>query len=106
MAERRIVLFDVKINLHFCFFFLQFFQRNGQPYPICDTDRLVVEISECEGHRRVATLVELGGTEPQTANTAVVKFTIRQAGQYRISILIGNSHINGSPFIKSFLPGN
>lgn len=86
-------------------FTIMFYQRNGQPYPICDTDRLVVEVSECEGHRRVATLVELGGTEPLSANTAVVKFTVRQAGQYKIAILIGNTHINGSPFFKTFLPG-
>lgn len=23
---------------------LQFYQRNGQPYPICDTDSLIVEV--------------------------------------------------------------
>ncbi|KAL1139791.1 hypothetical protein AAG570_006768, partial [Ranatra chinensis] len=86
-------------------FTISFFQRNGQPYPICDTDQLMVEVSECEGHRRVATLIELGGTEPNAANTAVVKFTVRQAGMYRVAILIGNTHINGSPFTKTFLPG-
>ncbi|XP_014274256.1 apoptosis-resistant E3 ubiquitin protein ligase 1 isoform X1 [Halyomorpha halys] len=86
-------------------FTIMFYQRNGQPYPICDTDRLTVEVSEFEGHRRVATLIELGGTEPNSANTAVVKFTVRQAGQYKISILIGNTPINGSPFFKTFLPG-
>ena len=26
-------------------FTVHFFQRNGQPYPICDTDRFVVEVS-------------------------------------------------------------
>ncbi|CAH1403854.1 unnamed protein product [Nezara viridula] len=86
-------------------FTIMFYQRNGQPYPICDTDRLTIEVSEFEGHRRVATLIELGGTEPNSANTAVVKFTVRQAGQYKISILIGNTPINGSPFFKTFLPG-
>lgn len=94
-----------KCHLNWSKLLFQFYQRNGQPYPICDTDRLVVEVSECEGHRRVATLVELGGTEPHSANTAVVKFTVRQAGQYKIAILIGNTHINGSPFFKQFLPG-
>lgn len=84
---------------------LQFFQRNGQPYPICDKDQLMVDVSESDCHRRVATVIELGGTEPNAANTAVVKFTVRHAGQYNISILISNSHINGSPFTKTFLPG-
>ncbi|KAF6210426.1 hypothetical protein GE061_013532 [Apolygus lucorum] len=86
-------------------FIISFFQRNGQPYPICDTDRLSVDVCECEGYRRVAALIELGGTEPDQVNQAVVKFTVRTAGQYRVSILISNTHINGSPFIKTFLPG-
>lgn len=82
---------------------LQFYQRNGQPYPICDKDNLIVEVTE--GTRRVATLIELGGTDPLAANTAVVKFTVRHAGQYRIAVLIGSCHVHGSPFLKNFLPG-
>jgi len=81
----------------------QFYQRNGQPYPICDTDNLFVEVTE--GARRVATLSELGGTDPSAANVAVVKFTVRHAGQYKISVLIGSCHVHGSPFVKTFLPG-
>jgi len=82
---------------------LQFYQRNGQPYPICDKDNLIVEVTE--DTRRVATLIELGGTDPLAANTAVVKFTVRHAGQYRIAVLIGSCHVHGSPFLKNFLPG-
>ena len=84
-------------------FISQFYQRNGQPYPICDKDNLIVEVTE--GTRRVATLIELGGTDPLAANTAVVKFTVRHAGQYRIAVLIGSCHVHGSPFLKNFLPG-
>ncbi|XP_033327204.1 apoptosis-resistant E3 ubiquitin protein ligase 1 isoform X3 [Megalopta genalis] len=84
-------------------FTVKFYQRNGQPYPICDKDNLIVDVSE--GSRRVATLIELGGTDPMDANTAVVKFTVRHAGQYRIAVLIGTCHVRGSPFLKSFLPG-
>ncbi|PSN50365.1 Apoptosis-resistant E3 ubiquitin protein ligase 1 [Blattella germanica] len=84
-------------------FTVKFYQRNGQPYPICDTDNLFVEVTE--GARRVATLSELGGTDPSAANVAVVKFTVRHAGQYRISVLIGSCHVQGSPFVKTFLPG-
>lgn len=83
--------------------FSQFYQRNGQPYPICDTDSLVVEVNE--GLRRVATLSELGGTEPSEANIAKVKFTVRHAGVYRIVVLVGSCHVQGSPFHKKFNPG-
>ncbi|XP_076173737.1 apoptosis-resistant E3 ubiquitin protein ligase 1 isoform X5 [Ptiloglossa arizonensis] len=84
-------------------FTVKFYQRNGQPYPICDKDNLIVEVTE--GSRRVATLIELGGTDPLAANTAVVKFTVRHAGQYQIAVLIGSCHVHGSPFLKNFLPG-
>ncbi|KAF3423738.1 hypothetical protein E2986_09352 [Frieseomelitta varia] len=84
-------------------FVVKFYQRNGQPYPICDKDNLIVEVTE--GTRRVATLIELGGTDPLAANIAVVKFTVRHAGQYRIAVLIGSCHVYGSPFLKNFLPG-
>lgn len=58
-----------------------------------------------EGTRRVATVSELGGPDPSQANVAVVKFTVRHAGQYRIAVLIGSYHVQGSPFVKNFLPG-
>ncbi|XP_014210245.1 apoptosis-resistant E3 ubiquitin protein ligase 1 isoform X2 [Copidosoma floridanum] len=84
-------------------FNVKFYQRNGQPYPICDKDNLIVEVTE--GTRQVATVIQLGGTDPLAANTAVVKFTVRHAGQYRIAVLIGSCHVHGSPFLKNFLPG-
>lgn len=31
--------------------------------------------------------------------------SVRTAGQYKISVLIGSSHIAGSPFYKTFIPG-
>lgn len=55
---------------------------------------------------QVVTISELGSsTDPNNANIAKVKFTVRAAGQYKISVLIGSSHIAGSPFMKSFIPG-
>lgn len=36
---------------HTVCFTVQFYQRNGQPYPICDTDNFVVDVSE--GSRKV-----------------------------------------------------
>lgn len=36
-----------------------------------------------------------------------MKFSVvRTAGQYKISVLIGSSHIAGSPFFKTFIPGS
>uniref|UniRef100_A0A0K8VHG6 HECT-type E3 ubiquitin transferase n=1 Tax=Bactrocera latifrons TaxID=174628 RepID=A0A0K8VHG6_BACLA len=85
-------------------FVVRFFQRNGQPYPICDTDQFFVEVTE--GTRKVVTISELGSsTDPNNANIAKVKFTVRTAGQYKISVLIGSNHISGSPFTKTFVPG-
>lgn len=51
-------------------------------------------------------LSELGSeSNPNNANVAKVKFTVRIAGQYLISVMIGTSHIAGSPFVRTFLPG-
>ncbi|XP_310176.3 apoptosis-resistant E3 ubiquitin protein ligase 1 isoform X2 [Anopheles gambiae] len=85
-------------------FTVRFHQRNGQAYPICDTDQFFVEVTE--GTRKIVTISELGSpTDPNNANIARVKFTVRTAGQYKISVLIGSSHIAGSPFTKTFAPG-
>lgn len=85
-------------------FVVRFYQRNGQPYPICDTDQFFVEVSD--GQRTVSTISELGSeTDPEAANIARVKFTVRTAGSYKISVLISTSHIAGSPFFRTFVPG-
>lgn len=85
-------------------FIVRFFQRNGQPYPICDTDQLFVEVTE--GTRKVVTVSELGtAADPnQEANVAKVKFPVRAAGDYHIAVSIGSNHVAGSPFVKTFLP--
>lgn len=82
---------------------LQFFQRNGLPYPICDKDNVQVEINF--GVRKISSVLSLGGTAPEDANQGTVKFTVRYAGEYQISVLIKNVHIRHSPFTKKFLPG-
>lgn len=83
-------------------FTLHFYQRNGRPYPISDADGVLVEITQ--GIHKVAVVTELGGTGDSEINTSRCKFTARQAGQYKISILLANQHIRGSPFIKNFNP--
>ncbi|KAL0881242.1 hypothetical protein ABMA27_002339 [Loxostege sticticalis] len=79
------------------------FQRNGQPYPICDTDELTVMISH--GTRKITPVVELGSGDPAQANTARVKFTVRIAGLYIISVTIGGASVCGSPFRRRFVAG-
>lgn len=55
---------------------------------------------------QVVVLSELGSeSNPNNANVAKVKFTVRTAGQYKISVMIGSNHIAGSPFVRNFLPG-
>lgn len=90
----------------------------------CDTDSFFVEVTEgirkvCiivsvflfqylnfEHFPQVVVLSELGSeSNPNNANIAKVKFTVRTAGQYKISIMIGSNHIAGSPFVRNFLPG-
>ncbi|XP_057672258.1 apoptosis-resistant E3 ubiquitin protein ligase 1 isoform X1 [Diorhabda carinulata] len=85
-------------------FTVQFYQRNGQPYPICDTDNFTVDV--CGGSRKLAVITELGSpTDPNSANVAKVKFTVRHAGQYRISVMVGTQHVAGSPFTTVFVAG-
>ncbi|XP_059055440.1 apoptosis-resistant E3 ubiquitin protein ligase 1 [Achroia grisella] len=79
------------------------FQRNGQPYPICDTDDLAVSISV--GSRKVTAVMELGSGDPAQANTARAKFTVRIAGVYIISVTIGGAAAGGGPFRRTFVAG-
>ncbi|GBO24305.1 hypothetical protein AVEN_107406-1, partial [Araneus ventricosus] len=83
-------------------FTVKFFQRNGQAYPICNEDNVLIEITQ--GAYKIACSVELGGPQISDANTARVQFTVRRAGEYRICVLVGMTHIQGSPFIKNFIP--
>lgn len=84
-------------------FIVKFYQRNGHSYPVCSKDNILVEITQ--GTHKVACSVELGGINPNDANKAHIHFSVRRAGEYYISILVGTVHIRGSPFVKLFLPG-
>ncbi|XP_045123430.1 apoptosis-resistant E3 ubiquitin protein ligase 1-like isoform X2 [Portunus trituberculatus] len=84
-------------------FTVQFYQKNGRPYPISDADGVLVEVTQ--GIHKVGVVTELGGTGEAEINSARCKFTARQAGQYKVSILLANQHVRGSPFVKQFLPG-
>lgn len=91
-----------EFTLHY-FLLLQFFQRNGLPYPVCDKDHVHVEIS-C-GLRKISCVLALGGTAPEDVNVGTAKFPVRYAGDYQIGVLIKHVHIRSSPFMKTFLPG-
>lgn len=39
------------------------------------------------------------------ANVAKVKFMVRHAGQYRITVMVGGQHVAGSPFLRDFTAG-
>ncbi|KAK6640290.1 hypothetical protein RUM44_011976 [Polyplax serrata] len=84
-------------------FTVMFYQRNGQAYPICNTDNLNVEVSE--GNRRIATICQLGGSDPNQANIARIKFTARRSGLYKIAVQVNGCHVRGSPFFKNFCSG-
>ncbi|CAG4934509.1 unnamed protein product [Parnassius apollo] len=79
------------------------YQRNGQPYPVCDTDDLSVSIAH--GTKKITAVMELGSDDPAQAHTARVKFTVRTAGLYVISVLIGGAQAAGGPFRKWFAAG-
>ncbi|XP_063624690.1 apoptosis-resistant E3 ubiquitin protein ligase 1 [Cydia splendana] len=84
-------------------FTVQCYQRNGQPYPVCDTDELAVTISL--GTRKMTAVIELGSGDPAQAHTARVKFTVRTAGVYIIAVTIGGVNISGSPYRRWFTAG-
>jgi apoptosis-resistant E3 ubiquitin protein ligase 1 len=86
-------------------FTVRFYQKNGNPYPISDIDNFFVEVTT-DGNKKVVAISELGSSDPNVANEAKVKFTTRLAGQYKISIMVCNVQIPGSPFTKNFLPSS
>lgn len=54
----------------------------------------------------MAIITELGSpTDPNSANVAKVKFMVRHAGQYCITVMVGAQHVTGSPFTRTFTAG-
>lgn len=55
---------------------------------------------------QMAVITELGSpTDPNSGNLAKIKFMVRHAGQYRITVMVGNHHVAGSPFLREFTAG-
>lgn len=86
-------------------FTVRFYQKNGNPYPISDIDHFFVEVTT-DGLKKVVAITELGSSDPNVANEARVKFSTRLSGQYKISMMVANVHIPGSPFTKTFQPSS
>uniref|UniRef100_A0A8D8SWN9 HECT-type E3 ubiquitin transferase n=1 Tax=Cacopsylla melanoneura TaxID=428564 RepID=A0A8D8SWN9_9HEMI len=84
---------------------IRFFQRNNNPYFICDEDNLIVYITREEEFRQVTPVIELGGEKSTAANLARVTFKVRYAGRYRIDISVNGTKVKGSPYHRTFLPG-
>ncbi|XP_071041064.1 apoptosis-resistant E3 ubiquitin protein ligase 1 isoform X3 [Parasteatoda tepidariorum] len=84
-------------------FTVKFYQRNGQAYPICNEDNILIEVTQ--GTYKIACSIEYGGPQISDANKAKVHFTVRRSGEYQICVLICMTHIRGSPFKKEFIPG-
>ncbi|CAG9129246.1 unnamed protein product [Plutella xylostella] len=86
------------------------FQRNGQPYP-CAIPTSSPSTSRTGLGREtpsisISTVMELGSAaDPAQANTARVQFTVRTAGLYIISVMIGGVPVSGSPYRKWFVAG-
>jgi len=57
-----------------------------------------VEVTE--GTRKVATVSQLGGTDPNQANVAVVKFSVRHAGQYKVAVMVRTCYMFDTGCLK------
>lgn len=54
-------------------FTVRFYQRNGNAYPICDTDQFFVEVA-ADGAKKVVAISELGSsTDPNSANEVTIR---------------------------------
>ncbi|CAH3147874.1 unnamed protein product [Porites lobata] len=85
-------------------FFLKFYRMNFTPYPISEADYVLVEIMH--DNTFIVSSREYGGQKWGDSNMMKISFTVREAGTYKISVLARGTPIKGSPFTKTFLPGN
>ena len=85
------------------FYNFQFFHKNGKPYPVSNTDNIVVEITH--NGSAVTKTMSLGGVGEDDINIARVAFTVHKSGEYHIRVMFSARHIKGSPFTKTFEAG-
>lgn len=64
-----------------------------------------VRVSIRQGTNKIAAALQVGGTSSAEINVVKATFTVRRAGEYHIDVNLGPIPINGSPFVKQFLPG-
>ncbi|XP_031569260.1 apoptosis-resistant E3 ubiquitin protein ligase 1-like [Actinia tenebrosa] len=86
-------------------FVIEFYRYNCIAHPVDKNSGITVEI--LHKGSMIAYSCEYGGPTQnrQDSNKMKVTFTVRQAGEYTIAILLAHEHVKGSPFKKVFLPG-
>ena len=76
---------------------------NSTPYPVSPEDYILVEIMH--NNTFINSSREYGGEKWGQGNMMKVSFTVREAGNYTISVLVQGTLITDRPFTKTFLPG-
>ncbi|XP_058965485.2 apoptosis-resistant E3 ubiquitin protein ligase 1 [Pocillopora verrucosa] len=84
-------------------FILKFYRMNATPYSVSKEDYILVEIMH--NNNFIVSSREYGGEKWRDGNAMRVSFTVREAGAYKISVLVKGKPIRDSPFTKTFLPG-
>ena len=77
---------------------------NATPYSVSKEDYILVEIMH--NNNFIVSSREYGGEKWRDGNAMRVSFTVREAGAYKISVLVKGKPIRDSPFTKTFLPGS
>ena len=77
---------------------------NATPYSVSKEDYILVEIML--NNNFIVSSREYGGEKWRDGNAMRVSFTVREAGAYKISVLVKGKPISDSPFTKTFLPGS
>jgi hypothetical protein len=67
-------------------------------------EHLSIEIKARSSPGKINFVKDIVNTQDETYVT--VKFSARKSGEYRIQVLSGAQQVSGSPFSKTFLPGD
>lgn len=84
------------------FFLFQLYRKNGKPYVTTSTNSVNVVIQL--KNEQVACTKQLD-SEDAEQNAIKTSFTVHKSGAYKISVMVSGRHVKGSPFTKTFEPG-
>lgn len=82
--------------------FFQLYRKNGKPYVTTSTNSVNVVIQL--KNEQVACTKQIDA-EDADQNAIKTSFTVHKSGSYKISIMVSGRHVKGSPFTKTFEPG-